>query len=171
MKEAASRYAKALFNLAKEDYRKELKSFNCLLEKNPAIKQFFNSPHIRLKAKSTVIDKGVAKGLNSTLATFFKLLLKNGRFEALPEIIQEYSRLVREKLGIEETFLKSALPLNEGQKEALKDKLKKFTGKEMELHVSTDPKLLGGGVLTLNHHLLDFSVKGKLARLKEELLK
>lgn len=168
MTEVASRYAKALFTLSQEDYRKELKGFLSLLKKNPEIDRFFNSPHIPLKPKSNVLDKS---GLNLNLTTFLKVLLKNGRFSALPEIFENYSQLVREKLGIAETFLKSALPLTDEQVEAIKEKLKNFTGKEVELEVSTDPKLLGGGVLTLNHHLIDFSVKGKLARLKEELLK
>lgn len=172
MNAAASRYAKALFSLSTKDYRKSLKDFLSLLQKNPTIDRFFTSPHIPLKSKSAVLDKALEKGLqlDSTVVTLLKLLLKNGRFEALPEIVQEYSRLIREKLGIAEAFLKSAMPLNAEQMRAFKEKLEKFTGKEMELEISLDPKLLGGGVLTLNNHLLDFSVKGKLARLKEGLL-
>lgn len=168
MNEAASRYAKALFLLAKTDFREELKSFVAILQKNPSIHRFFNSPHIPLKAKSQVLEKGK---LDPTLMTFLNLLLKNSRFGELPEIVKEYSHLVREKLGIEESFLKSALPLSEEQYQTLKSKLEQYTGKKMELEVAVDPKLLGGGVLKMNNHLLDFSVKGKLARLKEELLK
>lgn len=169
MSEAASRYAKALFLLTKsEDYRDPLTSFLSLLQASPPIDRFFNSPHIPLKAKSQVLEK--AK-LNPNLLVFLKVLLKNQRFGALPEIIEEYCRLVREKLGIAQGFLKSALPLSEEQKKAVSEKLKQFTGKDIELDVSVDPKLLGGGVLTLNHHLIDFSVKGKLARLEEELMK
>jgi F-type H+-transporting ATPase subunit delta len=171
--EAAARYAKALFLLSPTDYREPLNCFLGLLKQNPVIDRFFNSPHISLQSKSKVLEKGVEKGLelDPALIVFLKLLLRNQRFSALPEIIEDYGRRTREKLGIAHGVLKSASPLSEEQKKGVLDKLKQFTRKQMELEFSIDPKLLGGGVLTLNHHLIDFSVKGKLTRLEEELLK
>lgn len=170
MSDTASRYAKALFNFAKdEDFRKPLKDFWGLLMLKPHIHRFFNAPNIPERVKVEVLEKGVK--LPSNLLLFLKLLLQNRRFSLLEPIIDKYSAFVREKLGIEVALLKSAIPLSEEQKKGVLDKLKSYAGKQIELEVLIDPKLLGGGILTLNHHLIDFSIKGKLARLEEELVK
>lgn len=172
----ASRYAKTVFQLAKTEeslkkYRKELECFGNILEKKPTIFLFFNSPQIPQKEKMAVLEKTMAKEFSPEIILFLKLLLKNRRFSNLSEIIHEFTRLVHEKLGIATAFLKSALPLNEEQKNGMIEKLEQFSGKQIELEEEVDPKLLGGGVLTMNHHFIDFSLKGKLTRLSDDLLR
>lgn len=170
MSQIAARYAKTLFQFTQnEDFREQLQAFEDFLQKYPDIHRFFYSPHVPLEKKIKVLEKGPQ--LNPQLVLFLKLLLKNRRFTLLPEVILEYCHLVRKRLGIVEAFLKSAHLISEDQKKSILQKLTDFTGKEVELETAIDPKLLGGGVLTINHHLIDFSIKGKLSELKEELLR
>ena len=63
--------------------------------------------------------------------------------------------------------LRAAVPLSAESQKQLSDKLKKFTGKEIELDVKEDSELIGGITVKIGDWVLDSSLRGQLRRLKE----
>jgi F-type H+-transporting ATPase subunit delta len=64
----------------------------------------------------------------------------------------------------------SAVPLTREEVQALKAKLDKFTGKRTELDLQEDLQLIGGLVVRIGDTVIDGSVRGHLASLREQML-
>lgn len=173
--EAASRYAKALFNLTEgnahlEKLMTEIKALSELFCRNPLFFRFFNSPKPSTQEKERVLNKSLENRLDAKLIHFLTFLLIKGRFSAFPEIAKAYCQMVKEKLGVEEGFLALAKAVDSSQIEQLQAVLKKNINKKVTIKETIDPSLIGGGILRVSNRYLDFSLKGKLDKLKKDLL-
>jgi F-type H+-transporting ATPase subunit delta len=171
----ASRYARALYHLgsSKEERERqlnELKQIKNILDQTPEVMQFFIAPQIPLQQKEKVLESCFKNRIESGVLSFLALLLERRRFQYFPEIVEKYDLLVKAALGILEGKLVTAVPAEENLVAALKQKLEKIYNKELILNKEIDPELLGGGILHVGNQLIDFSVRGKLDRLKEDLL-
>ncbi len=65
----------------------------------------------------------------------------------------------------------SADPLSEAEVERLEQVLSSFLEKEVRLDPRLDPSLIGGAIVRFGDHLIDGSLRGQLARLRERFLK
>lgn len=72
--------------------------------------------------------------------------------------------------GKEVAHVISAAPLNEGQSQALAEKLERIYGRAMNIHSEVDPSLLGGLVIRVGHEVIDGSTSGKLERMRTALV-
>ena len=98
-----------------------------------------------------------------------RLLTENGRLDFLPEIATRFKELEAEDRNIAEVEVVSATALDESQKERLAAALSQRLRREVRLHCSVDPTLIGGAVVRSGDLLIDGSLKGRLARLETEL--
>ncbi|WP_080795400.1 F0F1 ATP synthase subunit delta [Corynebacterium pacaense] len=64
----------------------------------------------------------------------------------------------------------SATALNEGQQQALAEKLGRIYGRAMSIHSEVDTSLLGGMVIRVGDEVIDGSTSGKLERLRESFV-
>lgn len=174
MSELASRYAKAIFSLAPseevlKDHLEVLETLASTLKKHPEIFQFFSSPQIDKSLKQDVLEKSLKTRIDPLLLQSLFLLLEKRHFTLLPEITRTYHQLVAEKFGILEALLVTAIPLEANERDALINKLQDFYQKKITVNEKVDPHLIGGGFLMICNKLLDFSIKGKIKRLKDYL--
>jgi F-type H+-transporting ATPase subunit delta len=169
---AAGRYSKALFNLAssKQELEQQLSDLEQVVGLLDPLMPFFYSPQISQKEKEAVLDKNLKGRFDDKLLSFLLFLLKKRRLKDLSDIVQDYRRLVREELGVLEVRVVTAVPLDRDIKEKLQVKLEKVYPKKIEIQEEVDPELIGGGMVIMGNQLIDFSIRDKLARLKESLL-
>ncbi len=66
--------------------------------------------------------------------------------------------------------VKSAVPLTEEERQALRQKLAPNFGGDIELTCQVDPHILGGVIVRVGDQVIDGSVAGKLEALKKSLL-
>lgn len=71
--------------------------------------------------------------------------------------------------GREVANVVSAAPLNDGQNQALAQKLERIYGRAMNIHAEVDPSLLGGLIIRVGDEVIDGSTSGKLERLRANL--
>ena len=64
----------------------------------------------------------------------------------------------------------TAQALSEAQRDALAQKLENTYGREMAIHSEVDPSLLGGLTIRVGDELIDGSTRGKLNRMRTDLL-
>lgn len=171
----ALRYSKALFNVSTTDAElqtrlQEILQIDALLKQSPTLMLFFKSPQIPMEQKKAVMDKAFDGNIDKHLKSFLFLLLDKRRFSYFPQIVKSYSRLVMEKLGILEARIITAVPIQADDKKRLSTKLEQKYGKKIDLIEEVDPKIIGGGILLIGNEQIDFSISGKLAKLKKELL-
>jgi F-type H+-transporting ATPase subunit delta len=169
------RYSNALFllngTLAQQEKRvDDLKKLTTFLQDRPKLKQFFLSPQIHKEEKSNLLKKLFSDGLDKDLLRFLLLLLEKGRLKQLPDIVQQYHEIVKKNLGIQEVSLISAVPLENEAIKQLKEKLEKYYQKNVEILHKIDPQIIGGAILIVGYKMLDYSIKDRLANLKENLL-
>lgn len=171
----ASRYAKALFELASQSkieakLEDELKAFLGSVEATREISQFFRNPIISFEEKCALLAK-TNHGKTSALAIqFISLLLRKGRFELLHQIVECYHELLNASNHFEEVVITTAKPLNVNLKSQLEKLLEKKIGEKIISKTKVDPKILGGIQVQIRNRLFDGSIRTKLNSLKQKMI-
>jgi F-type H+-transporting ATPase subunit delta len=118
---AARRYAKALFELAKEagqvaEVVGELTAIGDLLEGNPELHGVLFRPLHPVAQRRAVLD-GVTEriGASPTVQSFFSLLIDQRRLVDFPAIREEVERLASEDAGLRRAEVVSSVPLRDDQ--------------------------------------------------------
>jgi len=82
----------------------------------------------------------------------------------------EYPSAVRE-MEVVPVEVTSADSLSEADLERLREALSSFLGKQVRLELRVDPSLIGGGIVRVGDHLIDGSLRGQLAGLRERFVR
>lgn len=168
----AGRYASALFELAEEERQlaqveQDLTSFQQLLDESEDLRRLVRSPVFssdeQLAAISAVLDR---VGIGGLAANFLKLVTRNRRLFAVPDIIKAFRGMCARARGEIEADVASAFPLKDEQMQALKEALKASVGKDVQVRLKVDPSLLGGLVVKIGSRMIDSSLSTKLNSLK-----
>jgi F-type H+-transporting ATPase subunit delta len=172
---AVSTYAEALFEAARErdeleEVLEELEEFGTALEESEELRLFYYGSQISEREKRRAID-ALTEGMTLTTRNFLKVLSDNGREENFEEILLRYEELVKEYLGKVEVAVTTAVELSEDQLDRMRERLgRSLEGREVILQTSVDPNILGGAVFRYGGRMIDSSVRGRLASLREEML-
>jgi len=172
----ANRYARALADVvaASGDYRtmlEELQDFARVYRESPELKEVFASPAVALPKKMKVLAGiGQRLGLSPLTLNFLRVLLTNYRMPLLEEAIQAYRKIANERLGIVQVIISSASDLSPVERESVAARFRELTGKQVELEFRIEGALLGGMVAQIGSTVYDGSVRGNLARLREQLM-
>jgi len=139
----------------------------------PAFDRLLEASAARLpapEADPTVIRRQVAERVGRQVARLLALLVERRRVALLPRVADAYRRLLYDRRGIVEAEVASAAPLTDGERDALRGHLERLAGRRVELRERLDPSLLGGLVVRIGDRLYDASVRGRLERLRTQLL-
>jgi F-type H+-transporting ATPase subunit delta len=168
--EVAEPYAQALMSVAQahnltEEFGKDFRSLEALLEESTDLRDFIGNPVIKPEDKKSVI-KQVMADANPYLINFLMLLVDKRRIAFLAEVVSQYLTLLRKLDGVVLAEVISAKPLSEEQKQGVIDRVKgMIEARDIELKTSIDPDLLGGLVIKVGSLALDASVRGQLRKI------
>ncbi|MBI4240903.1 MAG: ATP synthase F1 subunit delta [Candidatus Rokubacteria bacterium] len=173
----AKRYARALYLLARESGReeaagRELQAACDTIFAHRELSDFLLRPWIKGEAKRAAIG-AVAERIpcSALVKNFLGLLAARGRGDHLSEIARAHRDLVDEGLGRVRAQVRSAVPLTDADRRALAGRLGRAVGKQVVLEEAVDSALLGGFVAQIGSLVLDGSLHGQLARLRERLVR
>ena len=169
----ARRYAEAAFEIAeRDDSMKAWLAAMTTAEQRltgPDVMRLLSNPAIPAGSRIEVLDRVLTDDVGRVQRNLLALLVQRGRFEQLPAVVREFTRLYREREGIIEATVTASAALDESDLEALRVRLETMTGKRIELRQTTDPALLGGIQVRVGDQLIDGSVRGRLERLRTDL--
>lgn len=171
----ASRYAVALYKLAKENneleqLEQELKVVEEVVAENPQFLTILKHPKIAKDAKKALVKEAFQNASQTVMNTIY-LLIDRKREELLPEIAEQYFLLANDARGIADAKVFSVRPLSSDEEKAISEVFAKKIGKsELRIKNIVDNSLIGGVKLRIGNTIYDGSVKGKLERIERQLL-
>lgn len=167
-------YARALFEAAKEggrltEVREELADFVQVVREVPELHALLRSPQLDRQAKRSALEALLGRA-EELVRSFLLLSAEKGRSGQVEEIYREFERLVaaeERRLAVE---LTTAYELSEEEAGAIIGQIEQASGRSVEATYRVDPEVIGGLVLRAGTLRVDASVRGRLERLRQELV-
>ena len=173
----AARYARAFADVVFSsqlnalDVDRQLRDFAGAWHESPDLREFFDNPAFPAEQKVEFLDKLNARlGLAHQVRNFVAVLINHDRLRALDEILAEYRKVMDDRLGISEVEVVSARKLDDAERRDLEEQVRRLAGSQIHAKFQEDDSLLGGVIVRIGSTVYDGSVRGRLARLKEELI-
>lgn len=168
------KYAKALFGALGDpgktrEAHGQLVQVDKVLEDQPELLKMLLHPQMRPDAKAELVGKLFSKQVSGETLRLLTLLARRGRFAHLAGINTVLDEMLLDAEGIARAHVTSAVPLDDGQKRMIHDRLGQLTRRKIELSADVDPKLIGGIVIRVGDRLIDGSVRYHLERLRDGL--
>jgi F-type H+-transporting ATPase subunit delta len=167
-------YAKAAFAEARADsmlgaWSAALHTAASVVE-DPRVQSLLGDPHVSTAQLSQLVLDIAGAGLGEHGRNFVGALAEARRLDCLPEIASLFDGYKDEAEGIADVTVTSAAALDERQQQVLAAALARRLKREVRLHCTTDPELLGGAVVRSGDLVIDGSVRGRLERIANELV-
>jgi F-type H+-transporting ATPase subunit delta len=173
---AVKPYARALHDLAKERQQtdavgRDLATMADAVAREAELRDFFGRPWVSTAAKRAAgLEIAARLGLSALVRDFVGLVARQGRAQHFTDIAEAYRDMVDEDLGRLRARVRTAVPLGEPEREALRARLGQVMGgKQVLMEEEVDPTLLGGFVAEIGSYIVDGSLDGQLARIEERL--
>ena len=127
-------------------------------------------PEIDLGRKITLTANILGENGQKIACNFICLLVKRQRINLLKKIEREVTALYKKQKGIRDIIVKSAVPLNEEERSKLNTILKRKFG-HLDITEEVDPSVVGGLIICFEDRLLDESIRFRLKKLKELMVR
>ena len=171
---SARRYAEAAFDLASRDasherWGRDLETAAGIAA-DERVSDVLDNPSIPQPQRQQLVQQMLGERVQGPALNLVRLLVERGRAELLPQIATEYRRIANRHQGIVEAVVTSAAPLTTDETEALRRRIEGMAGARIDLRTQIDESLIGGLTVKVGGRLLDASVRGRLERLRDELI-
>ena len=167
-------YARALFEAAQDKkrlnpVREDFGDFVAAIDEVPELDALLKNPQIDPRAKAAALDD-VLGGADDLVRNFLLLTVEKNRAGQLREIHREFERLVaaaERRLTVE---LTTAYDLSDAEAQQIVKQIEEASGRPVDATRNVDSGLIGGIVLQAGSLRVDASVRGRLERLRRELI-
>jgi F-type H+-transporting ATPase subunit delta len=168
---ASRRYAKSLLDLAVEqgtleEVSKDMALLSRTYKENPALVKMLRTPLVKADTKQKVLSTIFKGKLSLVTMRFIDLIVAKRRESVLPGIALSFEDQRREHYGIALAHITTAIPLNDTQRNAIKDLVLKVH-KKVELKETVDPDIIAGFSVQVGDRLYDETVQSRIKDLKK----
>jgi F-type H+-transporting ATPase subunit delta len=147
-----------------------LSDFAAALEESPELRSVLRNPQFEPTAKAEILADLVGED-EPLFRNFLRLVAEKGRAGELDEIAREFERLMAREERRLTVELTTARELTDEEATAIVAQIEKAAGRTVEATRTVDPDIVGGIVLTAGSLRADASVRGRLERLRQELVR
>lgn len=167
-------YARSLFQAAQDAGRLEavheqLGDFAAAIGQVPELRRVLENPELDPAEKAGVLGE-ILGDADELVRNFVLLVAEKGRAGELEEIQRELDALVAQEQKRLTVELTTAYELSDEEAAAILKQIEQASGRSVEATRKVDPALIGGIVLQAGSLRVDASVKGRLNRLRHELV-
>jgi F-type H+-transporting ATPase subunit delta len=167
-------YAEALFGVALAegtlgDVEDELFRFSQTLEGSDELREALTDPAIPVARRQQIVEDLLGGKASSTTVGMISLVVGTGRARDLPAIISQLVEMSAAEANKAVAEVRTAVPLNQDQRERLATALGEATGRQVEIKAIVDPAVMGGVVAQVGDTVIDGSVRTRLDRLRKVL--
>jgi F-type H+-transporting ATPase subunit delta len=169
---AARRYAEAAFEIGRADrtldtWEQDLQRLRAVLG-NAEVRALVEHPAVAYADKERVLRRLVGDVSGEAL-NLVLLMIRRGRPGAIHRMAERFAQLVRRERGIALAEVRTALPLDDEQRDDVLARLRELTEKQVEINEVVDESLIGGITVRIGDQLYDASVRNRLERLRARL--
>lgn len=164
----ARRYASALFEVARDN--DAIDDIGAALTSaietigQPQIMSLLLQPSLASSKKKETIELSLPDA-PSAIRNVLLLMVEKRRIAAIQDLGAWYARIVDAHRGIVRATVTTAVPLEKDELRQMEAKLGARTGKTVVATNQVDPGILGGAVIHVADHIIDSSIKTRLATL------
>jgi F-type H+-transporting ATPase subunit delta len=168
----AQRYAKAVFELAKEakkvkEVEADLTALHDAMTASADFRALIHSPvYTREQQGAAIAALSKKMKLSPTVSSTLSLMAQKRRLFVLPQLVQTLRDIIATDKGEVTADVTSAKALTKGQADKLSASLNKKTGKTVTLHQTVDESLIGGLIVKVGSKMIDTSIRSKLNSLQ-----
>jgi F-type H+-transporting ATPase subunit delta len=167
-------YAHALFAAAKEEDRlervhEELSDFAAAVAEVPELRAVLRNPQVEPREKAQILEQLLGDA-DEIIRNFLMLTAEKGRIADIEEIALEFERLMAREERRLDVELTTAYELSDKEAQEIIEQIEEASGRKVEATRNVDPDLIGGVVLQAGSLRVDASVRGRLERLRRELV-
>jgi F-type H+-transporting ATPase subunit delta len=166
-------YAKAAFELAQGEQAlvawDEMLVLASDIVTEPSVANLLGSPDFGNDQAIQLIIEVAGEAFNSRFRDFLAVLASNDRLSLLPHVSELYQALREEAENRLSVKVVSAIPLDEGQAERMREALARRFECEIELENEIDSEIIGGAVVYAGDQVIDGSLRGRLHTLSNSL--
>lgn len=136
---------------------------------DPQLRLLADSPKVSTQQVLDVITGVARTALPDAARNFLRVIVENGRLDALPEMAAQFRGLVNRQQGASDAVVHSAFPMDEAALTQLASTLEKRFGRKLSLTAQVDESLIGGVRVVVGDEVLDTSIKARLEQMKAAL--
>ena len=167
MSQLASTYAQALYDLAKEEnltqtVLQQLTALQQAFGEEPDFLHLLSAANLSKEERCRILDDSFRGKTEPYVLNFMKILTEKGYIRYFSDCVKAYRAVYNQDHGILPVKAVTAVPLTQDQILRLTEKLKKITGKSIDLSSSVDPSVVGGIRLDYDGKRVDGTVQGRL---------
>jgi F-type H+-transporting ATPase subunit delta len=167
-------YARALFEAASDEskldaVREELVDLVAAIDQVAELRSVLENPEVDSRAKGDILAD-VLSSADPLVQNFLRLVAEKGRAGEIAEVVREYEALVDAAENVLNVELTTAFELSDDDAGEIVGKIERASGRTIEASRTVNPSLIGGLVLQAGSLRVDASVRGRLERLRQELL-
>jgi F-type H+-transporting ATPase subunit delta len=147
-----------------------LGDFAVAIEQSEDLRMVLRNPQLESSAKARILAD-LAGDDDVLLKNFLMLIAEKGRAGEIEEIALEFERLIAREERRLTVELTTARELTDKEAADIVAQIEKAAGRKVEATRSVDPDIVGGIVLRAGSYRVDASIRGRLERLRHELVK
>ncbi len=171
----ASRYATAVFELAKEDksvakIESDLDALDAALTDSADFRDLIASPmYTREEQGNAITALSKKMDLTPVMTNVLGLMAQKRRLFVLPQLVATLRAQIAEDKGEVTADVVSAKALTKGQADKLAKTLKERVGKDVKINATVDESLIGGLIVKVGSKMIDTSIASKLNSLQNAM--
>ncbi|MGG7645979.1 F0F1 ATP synthase subunit delta [Rhodovulum sp. YNF3179] len=171
----ATRYATAVFELAKEDKQlpaleSDIAALAEALEQSQDLAALISSPvYSRDDQSKAIVAVAKKMGLSQLVTNTLGLMADKRRLFTLPHFLRAVAELIAREKGEVTAEVRSAKALTKAQQDKLAKTLKESVGKDVNINATVDESLIGGLVVKVGSRMIDSSIASKLSKLQNAM--
>jgi F-type H+-transporting ATPase subunit delta len=164
---SARRYAQAVFQIAVERdeldvWMEDLTLLARALE-NRELAQYLDAPQVPVERKIDVIKGSLGDTIGPLALNLLSLLASRNIVPVMPDVVDQYQRLLDANRGIEQAEIVSAVSLDDQQQQ-------RIAGTEVRVTARVDPEIIGGLLARVGDRLIDGSTRTKIQTMRRNLV-
>ena len=167
-------YAKAVFELARDG--NALTEWAAMLAglatavRDPQVARAIGHPAVGRGQLAEVLVQAMGSKATEPGKNLLRLLSEYGRLKLAPAIAEQFEALRAEHERRVDVRIATAAPLDAAQQLALVAAVKKKLNRDVNVEWTTDPSLIAGAEIRAGDTVIDGSISGELARLRQALV-
>ena len=141
-----------------------------VLREHPKFSQVLGSSQVPGTEKDRILVDVFGDRVSSVVLRFLRVLNRHGRLGLLSALSREARQIWDRRHKRVPVYVRTAVPLDQGQEQALRERVAGMIAATPIMQVTIDPSLIGGLIVQVGDQVCDASVRNRLEKLRQRLI-